>query len=144
MNPLIARWIYCVGLFVLTACAVLPEPQEQAASAPAAQPAMATEVQLARVMRERAELSLLYGERHPAMIKAAAAESALRDAGLAADPAHFHRDLIRALSTELADARQKSRELATLYGDRHPEMLRAETVVSALTSAINAEVHFVG
>lgn len=103
---------------------------------------MTTETKLARVMRERAELSLLYGERHPAMIEAAAAESALREAGLAAEPAHFHRNLIRALSNELADARQESRELEARYGAGHAEMLRAETVVTALTSAINAEVRF--
>ena len=69
---------------------------------------------------------------------------ALRDAGMAGDPARFHRDLIRALSNELADARQESRELEARYGARHPEMLRAETVVTALTSAINAEVRFLG
>jgi uncharacterized protein involved in exopolysaccharide biosynthesis len=104
---------------------------------------MATEVKLARVMRERAELSAVYGERHPAMIEAAAAEMSLRDAGLASDPEHFHRDLIHALSNELASARRESRELAVRYGVRHPEMLRAETVVTALTSAINAEVRFI-
>src|ERR1700754_4108653 len=116
MNPLTARWIYCLGLFVLTACAVLPEPAQQATSASVAQPVLTNEEKLARVMRERAELSLRYGEGHPASIEAAAAETALRDAGLAADPARFHRALIHALSSELADARQESRELATRYG----------------------------
>jgi uncharacterized protein involved in exopolysaccharide biosynthesis len=144
MNSLTARWIFCAGLLVLAACAVLPEPPKQAAAAPAAEIALTTEMKLARVMRERAELSLRYGELHPAMIQAAAAESALRDAGLAADPARFHRDLIRALSNELADARQESRELSTRYGASHPEMLRAETVVASLTSALNAEVRFLG
>lgn len=144
MNPLTARWIFCVGLCLLAACAVLPEPSKQAVAAPVAQIAMTTEMKLARVMHERAELSVLYGELHPAMVDAAAAESALRDAGLAADPAHFHRDLIHALGNELANARQESRQLAARYGVRHPAMLRAETAVTALTSAINAEVRFLG
>ena len=144
MNPLTARWVFCVGLFVLAACAVLPEPPKQAAAGPAATVAMTTEMKLARVVRERAELSVRYSERHPAMIEAAAAESTLRDSGLAADPERFHRDLIFALSNELADARQESRELATRYGATHPDMLRAETVVTALTYAINAEVRFAG
>jgi uncharacterized protein involved in exopolysaccharide biosynthesis len=105
---------------------------------------MTTETKLARVMRERAELSVVYGELHPAMIEAAAAEMSLRNAGLAADPEHFHRDLIHALSDELASARKENRELAARYGAGHPEMLRTETVVAALTSAINAEVRFLG
>jgi uncharacterized protein involved in exopolysaccharide biosynthesis len=142
MNPLTARWIFCVGLCLLAACAVLPEPPRQAAAAPTVQATLTTEAKLARVMRERAELSLRYGEQHPAMIEAAAAESALREAGLAADPARFHRDLIHALSNELADARQESRGLEARYGAGHAEMLRAQTVVAALTSAINAEVRF--
>ena len=143
MNPLTARWIFCVGLLLLTACAVLPEPPKQAIDVPVAQNTMTTEVKLARVVRERAKLSVRYGESHPAMIEAAAAETALRHAGLAADPGRFHRDLIHALSDELANARQESRELAISYGARHPEMLRAEAAVIALTSAINAEVRFV-
>jgi uncharacterized protein involved in exopolysaccharide biosynthesis len=144
MNPLTARWIFCVGLFVLAACAVLPEPAKQAAAAPAAEITMTTEMKLARVVRERAELSTRYGERHPAMIEAAAAESALREAASIDDRSQYRRALIRALSEELSDALQDRRELSVQYGEAHPRMRTVQVVIFALTAAINAEVHSAG
>jgi uncharacterized protein involved in exopolysaccharide biosynthesis len=141
MNPLTARWIFCTGLCFLAACAVLPEPLAAAVEAPAvARPVLTPEMTLAKVVRERAELSSLYGARHPAMIAAAAAEHSLRETMLAAESKHFHRDLIRALSHELADARRHHRLLAAQYGEQHPDMRRAETAVRGLTAAINAQV----
>jgi uncharacterized protein involved in exopolysaccharide biosynthesis len=144
MNPLTARWIFCVGLFVLAACAVLPEPAQQAAPAPAAEITMTTETKLARVVRERAELSARYGDSHPAMIEAAAAESTLREAAAAEDRTRFRRALIRALSEELSDALQDRRELSAQYGEAHPRMRTVQGVIFALTNAINAEVHTAG
>jgi uncharacterized protein involved in exopolysaccharide biosynthesis len=105
---------------------------------------MTSEVKLARVMRERAQLSALYRSSHPAMIEATAAETALRDAALAEDPDHFRRDLIRALSDELADALHDRGELSARHGSKHPELRRADTVITALTSAINFEVRSAG
>ncbi len=140
MNPLTARWIFCTGLFFLAACAVLPEKLAVAVEAPATRTTLTPEMTLAKVVRERAELSSLYGRRHPAMIAAAAAEHSLRETMLAAESKHFHRDLIRALSHELADARRHHRLLAAQYGEQHPDMRRAQTAVRGLTAAINAEV----
>lgn len=144
MNSLTARWIFCAGLLLLAACAVLPEPPTAAAPMPVAAPSMTSEVKLARVMRERAELSAFYRSSHPAMIEAAAAETALRDAALAEDPDHFRRDLIRALSDELASALHDRGELSARHGSKHPELRRANTVITALTSAINFEVRSAG
>ncbi len=138
MNPMTARWIFCSGLCFLAACAVLPEPQI-VDSAPAAATLPAPEKALAKAMRERAELSGLYGADHPAVISAAAAEASLRQTALAADPAHFRRNLIRALSDELADVRRE-RRMAERHGEQHPAMKRADTAVRSLTAAINAEV----
>src|SRR5262245_25338445 len=114
MKPLTARWIFCVGLCLLTACAVLPEPDAPVAAAAETPVSMTTEVKLARVIRERADLATRYGAGHPATIEAAAAETALRDAALAADPQQFHRNLIRALGDELADALHDRGELAAV------------------------------
>jgi uncharacterized protein involved in exopolysaccharide biosynthesis len=144
MNSLMARWIFCTGLCLLTACAVLPEPSAPVVEAPAAVPSITLEKKLARVMRERAELAVRYGPQHPAMIEAAAAETVLRNAALAADPEHFRRGLIRALGNELADALRDRSEAAIRYGALHPEMRRAESVVTALTAAVNAEVRSAG
>ena len=101
-------------------------------------------MKLARVVRERAELSTLYGERHPAMIEAAAAESALRDAASAEDRSQYRRAVIRALSDELAEALQDRRELSMQYGEAHPRMRAVQGAIFALTAAINAEVHTAG
>jgi uncharacterized protein involved in exopolysaccharide biosynthesis len=141
MNPLTARWIFCTGLCFLAACAVLPEPLAAAVEAPAvARPVLTPEMTLARVVRERAQLSSLYGPRHPAMIEAEAAETSLRHAMRSAGSEHYRRDLIRALSAELAEARYQRRVLIAQYGEDHPGLLSAETAVRALTAAINAEV----
>jgi uncharacterized protein involved in exopolysaccharide biosynthesis len=116
-----------------------------AVEAPAdAQPTLTPQRTLAKVVRERAELSSVYGAGHPAMIEAAAAEATLRQHLLEADPERFHRDLIRALSEELADARRDQRLLGEGYGEEHPQMRRAQTAVRGLTAAINAEVHAAG
>src|SRR5690606_17279715 len=130
MKPLTARWIFCSGLCFLAACAVLPERVIVAVEAPvAARPEMTAPATLAKVVRERAEFSSLYGEGHPAMIQAAEAEASLRETLLAAEPDQFHRDLIRALSEELADARQSQRTFAARYGEQHPAMRRADSAV---------------
>ena len=143
MNPLIARVIYCVGLCFLTACAVLPEPAP-VATAPAATleiaPALAR--QLAAATRERVETSRRYGEKHPAFIRAAATETALRAYAELARPEGFHGELVGALSEELASALAQ-RDVASLrYNVKHPELQRVETLVHELTVVLNTEVRW--
>jgi hypothetical protein len=99
-----------------------------------------TEAELARVMRERAELSQRYDERHPELAKAAATETALRQAASVEDRSQFRRALIHALSDQLADAMRERREVAARFGDG-PEMRAAQGVVLTLTTAINREVN---
>ncbi|CAN0465193.1 unnamed protein product, partial [Phaeothamnion confervicola] len=93
MNPLTARWIYCVGLFFAAACAVLPETLVEPAPVVIAVAPPTPEQQLAGVMRERIELERRYGDTHPAIAQVAATEGTLRDFALSANPEHFHRDL---------------------------------------------------
>ena len=144
MNPLLARWLYCVWLCFLAACAVIPSPPEASAPAETAAPVVAREAELARVVREKAELSVRYGARHPEIIKAAATEATLREAFQKQNRGEFRRALIRALSDELADALRARREIAARTGEADPELRVAQGVILALTAAINREVHSAG
>lgn len=142
MHPLTARAIYSVGLCFLAACAVLPEPAP-VTTAPAisvqAQPTVAQ--RLAAATRDRVEANRIYGPKHPAAIKAIAAETALRAfTGSLGERDDFHREFVAALSNELATAMTLRTQASTRYGAKHPEMLRAETLVRDLTIALNAEV----
>ena len=144
MNPRLARWAYSAWLCFLAACAVIPSPPEASAPAEIAAATVTPETELARVMRERAELSQRYGVRHPEMARVATAETELREATATEDRSQFRRALIRALSDELAGAMQARRELSVRYGEAHPEMRVVQGVILALTAAINAEVHSAG
>src|SRR5690606_16109791 len=145
MKPLTARWIFCSGLCFLAACAVLPERVIVAVEAPvAATPEMTAPATLAKVVRERAEFSSLYGEGPPAMIQAAAAAASLRETLLAAEPGQCHRDRLRALGGELADARQSQRTCAGRDGEQPPAMRRADSAARGLTAASNAGVRAAG
>jgi hypothetical protein len=142
MNPRLARWAYCACLGFLAAFAVIPPAPQASAPVQVATAEAAPETELARVVREKAELSVRYGARHPEMIKAAAAEAALREA--TQEDGQFRRALIRALSDELADAMRERREIAARAGAGDPELHVAQGVVLALTAAINREVRSAG
>ncbi len=144
MNPRLARWAYSAWLCFLAACAVIPSPPETAPPSDIAAPQIRPETELARIVRERAELSVRYGARHPQLVKAAAVETALREASPDEDRGEFRRALIRALSDELADAMRARREIAARRGEADPELRVAQGVVLALTAAINREVHSAG
>jgi hypothetical protein len=145
MNPRLARWIYSAWLCFLAACAVIPSPPEASAPvATAAAEVAAPETELARVVREKAELSIRYGESHPEISKVAATEAALREVSEGEDGNQFRRELIRALSDELADAMRERREIASRNGLADPELRVAQGVILALTAAINREVHSAG
>ena len=63
-----------------------------------------------------------------------AAETSLRDTGAMADPRAFEYDLIQALAYELANARRDHTVLSGRYGGAHPEAIKADAVVWALTT----------
>ncbi|MDP3736505.1 MAG: hypothetical protein Q8R02_03890 [Hyphomonadaceae bacterium] len=140
MNPLTARWVYCAGLFFVTACAVLPETLVAPAPAVVAVAPPTPEQQLAHAMRDRIELQRNYGKAHPAIATAAAAEDTLRDFALSANPEHFHRDLLRALTNELSDALADRTAASLKYAAKHPEHQKADLAVSGLMAAINVEM----
>ena len=140
MTPTTARAIYCLGVFLLAACAGMPEAKAPAAPVAAVQISATPEVLLAQAIRDRVEVQRLYGPKNVKWKQAEGVESCLREYASRANP-HFHRDLIAALSNQLADAMADRTRASFKYGPKHPAMIRAETAVSGLTAAINAEVH---
>jgi hypothetical protein len=51
-----SRLVYCIGLFALTACAVLPAPVPETTMAVSTSAPLSVEVRLAQTIRERIEL----------------------------------------------------------------------------------------
>lgn len=139
MRASTSRVVYCAGLLLATACAVLPK----SAPAPVAETSRASpqsvEARLAHSIRDRIELAATFGNSHPRLAEAALTEAALRKLAFAGNIAEARHQLILALADELADALANRSRLAgqTDASDR----TRADAVVSGLTAAINAEVH---
>jgi hypothetical protein len=141
MRASTSRLIYCIGLLVVTACAVLPEAMTTPVGAITEAAPLTTEVRLAHAMRDRVELTAEYGAGHPRMLEAAATETALRHLAFSDDVDATRRDLISALANELSDALATRSELAANQHPEAPELARANAVIDGLTAAINTEVH---
>jgi hypothetical protein len=141
MRASTSRLVYCVGLLVATACAVLPEAISTPVAATSKASPLSTEVRLAQAMRDRLELEAAYDPSNPAVQKTAALETALRDLAFADDVSATRRQLISALADQLSDALADRSQLAANVTAEHPRMLKANAVVSGLTAAINTEVH---
>ena len=137
MRASTSRFVYCLGLLAVTACAVLPEalPGSMAASHQEATP-LTTEMRLAHAIPGPVELATAVAAEDPSMIEAVATETALRDLAFADDVASTRRDLIYALTDELSDALAEREQVA----ETHPARAKADAVVTGLTAAINTEV----
>jgi len=136
------RFIYCVGLLAVTACAVLPETL---LLAPTVQHATAkpetVEKRLAVAIRGRVELATSVAPTDPSLQHAVATETALRSIAFSDDATAARRELIYALTDELSDALADREQLAAGHEATHPEVVKANAVVTGLTAAINTEVH---
>ena len=142
MRASTSRFVYCLGLLAVTACAVLPEALPNLIAPTHAEAApLTTETRLAQAIRGRVELSTAVKADDPVMMEAVATEAALRDLAFADDVATTRRELIYALSNELSDALADREQASTRYEATHPELLKADAVVTGLTAAINREVH---
>jgi len=145
MKPFTARVVYCFCLSALAACAALPESQplvaEDAKIAPSVRAQVTPTAELAAAMRLHAELAYSYRDVRPSIVEISAGQASLRDSAMQSSGPEFEHDLIASLSDELADARRDRAVLAMRYGGQHPELMKADAVVTALTAAINAEVH---
>lgn len=142
MRSSTSRFVYCVGLLALTACAVLPEnllPTPVAQHEPAKPETV--EVRLAEAIRGRVELATTVAPTDPSLQTAFATETALRTIAFSDDVASARRDLIYALTNELSDALADREQAAIGHDTTHPEVVKADAVVTGLTAAINTEVH---
>jgi hypothetical protein len=142
MRASTSRFVYCLGLLVVTACALLPEaiPGAVATGGARAVP-LTTEVRLAHAIRGRVELTAVATPDDPTVRQAVATETALRDLAFADDAVATRRDLIYALTDELSDALSDREQISARHDDAHPERVKADAVVLGLTAAINSEVH---
>jgi|JI7StandDraft_1071085.scaffolds.fasta_scaffold07689_4 hypothetical protein len=137
MRASTSRIIYCIGLFSLTACAVLPVPSISPVAAVSVAAPMKVEVRLAQSIRERIELEATLPARHPGIVNAIATEDALRDLAFAGEGAASRTELIAALADELSAAlAERGRVAADAEQQSH-----VENVISGLIGAINSEVH---
>lgn len=136
-----SRLVYCIGLFALTACAVLPAPVPETTMAVSTAAPLSVEVRLAQTIRERIELEATLPDTHADLINAAATENALRSLAFADGQAASRADLITALADQLSAAlADRSRLQAEAAADKAVKV-RTEKVISGLIGAINYEVH---
>lgn len=131
-----------MGLLALTACAVLPENLVPPQLAPQATAKPETvEKRLAEAIRGRVELATTVAPTDPTLQNAFATETALRSIAFSDDAASARRELIYALTDELSDALADREQAAAGHEASHPDVVKAEAVVTGLTAAINTEVH---
>lgn len=141
MKASTSRFIYCAGLLAVTACAVLPEVVRTPVAVTGQAAPLTAEARLAHTIRDRIELTAVYGAEHPKLLETEATEAALRDLAFSDDVASTRRSLILALTGELSDAMADRTEIAARHAAADPELVKADAVVSGLTAAINTEVH---
>src|SRR5690242_2015910 len=103
MKASTSRFIYCVGLLTVTACAVLPEAMRAPVASTKEAAPLSAEARLAHTIRNRIELTAAYGAEHPKLQETAVTEAALRDLAFSDDIASTRRSLILALTGELSD-----------------------------------------
>ena len=141
MKASTSRFIYCAGLLAVTACAVLPEVVRAPVVVTKEAAPLTAEARLAHTIRDRIELTAVYGPEHPKLQENAATEAALRDLAFSDDVDATRRSLILALADELSDAMADRTQIASRHASADPELVKADAVVSGLTAAINTEVH---
>lgn len=134
-----SRLVYCIGLFALTACAVLPVPVAETTMAQSTSAPLSAEERLARSIRDRIELEATLPAAHADLVNAVATEDALRSLAFADDAASSRADLIAALADHLSAALADRSELSA-NADKAVSV-RTEKVISGLLGAINTEVH---
>ncbi len=135
-----AKIAYCICLFVLAACAVIPRPASTQITAVPVAAAYSTENRLADAIHARIAIEAS-GELHDYRIDELAGQiEGLRRIAFE-DDAHGARiELIGALADELSAAMARRQQLADHFGDNHPDTGIADAIIRSLTAAINAEV----
>ncbi len=140
MRASTSRTVYCIGLFMLTACAVLPAPVPTVNTAIATSAPLAVEERLAQSIRQRIELEVTLPPGDDSLANVAATETALRSLAFADDPAASRKELIAALADELSGALAERGRLSAGGADKKRQA-QVEAVITRLIAAINSEVH---
>lgn len=140
MNRTPARIAYCIGLFALTACAVIPAPAPPVITATPVVSVQSTEARLAAAIRERIDIEAS-GAIHDIRLDDLAGEIAeLRRVAFEDDAQGARIELIDALADELSAVMARRTHLSEHFGARHPQADVNAQVIRGLTAAINAEV----
>jgi len=141
MNRTGARIAYCVGLFLLTACAVIPPPAAPTIIAVPVVAAQSTGDKLASAMHQRIAIEAS-GAVHDVRLTELASEIAgLRRVAFEDDRKGARIELIDALADELSAAMARRSAISDQFGASHPNTGVANEIIRSLTAAINAEVH---
>jgi hypothetical protein len=137
-----ARIAYCVGLFVLAACAVVPRPRAPVLIATVISDPLSTEGRLAGAIAERISIEAS-GDIHAYRLDELTGEIAgLRRLAFEDDALGARQELVDALADQLSAALARRGEIAS--SDNTTDLRVTDAIIRSLTAAINAEVHGLG
>lgn len=140
MNAFAAKLVYGLGLLLLAALAVMPQPKARVLSVAEAAPTLTAESRLAQIIHDRIAIEAAGQSDSPALEKLRAEEGGLRRLAFETDARASREDLINALADSLSAAMLARASLASGAGEDRQALDRAEAVVRRLTAAINDEV----
>lgn len=140
MSAFAAKLVYGIGLLMLAAFAVMPQPKARLAIVAAAAPVLTAESRLAQIIHDRIAVEAAGQRDDPALEKLRAEEGGLRRLAFESDARASREDLINALADSLSAAMLTRASLASRNGQNTQALDRAEAVVRRLTAAINDEV----
>lgn len=86
-------------------------------------------------VQDLAEAQARYGDSHPQVVRLKATQESLMKSGAAASSS-FDGHLVDTLTHQLAQAQSRKAGLALRYGAAHPEMMKCDAVIHALTEAL--------
>lgn len=137
MQATTAKIIYAIGLFLLAAAAVIPQKRAPLLEAAIVSTPLSTENRLAVAMTERITLEAA-GDLHNYRLTELEGEiDGLRRLAFEDDAEGARGELIDALADQLSLALARRSDLSREHA---PALTQVDTVIRALTQAINAEV----
>jgi hypothetical protein len=139
MSAFAAKLVYGIGLLLLAAFAVMPQPKARVQVVAEAAPTLTAESRLARIIHDRIAVEAAGRSDDAALEKLRAEEGGLRRLAFESDARASREDLIDALADSLSAAMLTRASLAS-SGENAQALDRAESVVRRLTAAINDEV----
>lgn len=140
MSGTAAKIVYCIGLMFLAVCAVVPAPRAPVVTAQVVSTPMSTEGRLAKAIHQRINIEAAGQLNDYRIDELIAEESGLRQLAFADDAAGAREELIDSLADELSAAMVERDAITVRFEKTHPDALKMNAVVRALTAAINAEV----